>query len=161
MEGSWRSPPEVHSQSFFSFPFNHAFQQRGEPLFYSSCFSSQLPLALLFWLVQLSRHVDKHWSLMCLIQYDLDLRFPILHQNRTACILNSIVLYCIQFSSVAQSCPTFCDRLNRSTPGLPVHHHLPEFTQTQVHRVRDAIQPLYCIAEVKFCYLSLTQRLGK
>ena len=39
-----------------------------------------------------------------------------------------------QFSSVAQSCPTLCDPMNRSTPGLPVHHHLPEFTQTHVHR---------------------------
>ena len=47
----------------------------------------------------------------------------------------------IQFSSVAQSCPTLCDPMNRSTPGLPVHHHLLEFTQTQVHRVCDAIQP--------------------
>ena len=47
----------------------------------------------------------------------------------------------LQFSSVAQSCPTLCDPMNRSTPGLPVHHQLPEFTQTQVHRVRDAIQP--------------------
>ena len=46
-----------------------------------------------------------------------------------------------QFSSVAQSCPTLCDRMNRSTPGLPVHHQLPEFTQTHVHRVSDAIQP--------------------
>ena len=46
-----------------------------------------------------------------------------------------------QFSSVAQSCPTLCDPMNRSTPGLPVHHHLPEFTQTHVHRVSDAIQP--------------------
>ena len=46
-----------------------------------------------------------------------------------------------QFSSVAQLCLTLCDPMNRSTPGLPVHHHLPEFTQTQVHRVRDAIQP--------------------
>ena len=44
-------------------------------------------------------------------------------------------------SSVAQSCPTLCDPMNRSTPGLPVHHQLPEFTQTPVHRVRDAIQP--------------------
>ena len=49
--------------------------------------------------------------------------------------------YHVQFSSVAQSCPTLCDPMNRSTPGLPVHHHLPEFTQTHVHRVRDAIQP--------------------
>ena len=46
-----------------------------------------------------------------------------------------------QFSSVAQSCPTLCDPMNRSTPGLPVHHKLLEFTQTHVHRVSDTIQP--------------------
>ena len=46
-----------------------------------------------------------------------------------------------QFSSVGQSCPTLCDPMNRSTPGLPVHHQLPKFTQTYVHRVGDAIQP--------------------
>ena len=46
-----------------------------------------------------------------------------------------------QFSSVAQSCPTLCDPMNCSTPGLPVHYQLPEFTQTHVHRVDDAIQP--------------------
>ena len=39
----------------------------------------------------------------------------------------------VQFSSVAQSCPTLCDPMNRSTPGLPVHHQLPEFTQTHIH----------------------------
>ena len=47
----------------------------------------------------------------------------------------------VQFSSVTQSCLTLCDPMNRSTPGLPVHHQLPEFTQTHVHRVSDAIQP--------------------
>ena len=47
----------------------------------------------------------------------------------------------LQFSSVAQSCPTLCDPMNHSTPGLPVHHQLPEFTQTHVHRVGDALQP--------------------
>ena len=47
----------------------------------------------------------------------------------------------VQFSSVAQSCLTLCDPMNCSMPGLPVHHHLPEFTQTHVYRVRDAIQP--------------------
>ena len=47
----------------------------------------------------------------------------------------------IQFSSVTQLCPTLCDLMNRSTPGLPVHYHLLEFTQTQVHRVSDTIQP--------------------
>ena len=45
-----------------------------------------------------------------------------------------------QFSSVAQSCPTLCNPMNHSTRGLPLHHQLPEFTQTYVHRV-DAIQP--------------------
>ena len=44
-------------------------------------------------------------------------------------------------SSVSQSCLTLCDPMNRSTPGLPVHHQLPEFTQTHVHQVGDAIQP--------------------
>ena len=50
----------------------------------------------------------------------------------------------VQFShSVAQSCPTLCDPKNHSTPGLPVHHQLLKFTQTHVHRVSDAIQPLH------------------
>ena len=47
----------------------------------------------------------------------------------------------VQFSSVAQSCLTLCDPMNRSTSGLPVHHQFPEFTQTHVHRISDAIQP--------------------
>ena len=59
------------------------------------------------------------------------------------------IIYCeppgkpfsIKFSSVAQSCLTLCDPVNGSTPGLPVHHQLLEFTQTHVHRVSDAIQP--------------------
>ena len=47
----------------------------------------------------------------------------------------------VQFSSVTQSCLTFCDPMNHSTPGLPVPQQLPEFTETHVHRVSDAIQP--------------------
>ena len=47
----------------------------------------------------------------------------------------------VEFSSVAQSCPTLCDPMNCSIPDLPVHHQLPEFTQTHIHRVSDAIQP--------------------
>ena len=46
-----------------------------------------------------------------------------------------------QFSSVAQSCPTLCDPMNHNMPGLLVHHQLPEFTQTHIHQVVDAIQP--------------------
>ena len=55
-------------------------------------------------------------------------------------IMETVRLY-FQFSSVAQSCPTLCDPMNRSMPGLPAHHQLPEFTQTHNHRVSDAIQP--------------------
>ena len=47
----------------------------------------------------------------------------------------------VQFSSVTQSCPTLCNPMNRSTPGLPFQYQLPEFTQTQVHQVSDTIQP--------------------
>ena len=54
---------------------------------------------------------------------------------------NCTHLSSVQFSSVAQMCPTLCEPMNRSMPGLPVHHQLPEFIQTYVHRVSDAIQP--------------------
>ena len=62
-------------------------------------------------------------------------------RHNRATKLSLSLSYLNQFSSVAQSCPTLCDPMNCSTPGLPVHHQLPEFTQTQVHRVGDAIQP--------------------
>ena len=53
----------------------------------------------------------------------------------------STISWIFQFSSVAQLCPTLCDPMNCSTPGLPVHHHLSEFTQTRIHWVSDAVQP--------------------
>ena len=60
----------------------------------------------------------------------------------------SIINYSVQFSSVAQLCPTLCDTMNRSMPGLPFLHQLPEFTQTHVHQVSDAIQPSVIIREI-------------
>ena len=51
-----------------------------------------------------------------------------------------------QFRSVTQSCPTLCDPMNRSTPGLPVHHQLLEFTQAHAHRVSDANQPSHLLS---------------
>ena len=57
----------------------------------------------------------------------------------------------IQFSSVAQLCPTFQDPMNRSTPGLPVHHQLPEFTQTHAHRVSDAIESVMPSSHLILC----------
>ena len=56
-------------------------------------------------------------------------------------IIKIVWYFQIQFSSVAQSCLTLCDPMDCSMPGLPVHHQLPEFTQTHVHRIGDAIQP--------------------
>ena len=61
-------------------------------------------------------------------------------QNYQYVNMNSWFFKTISQSSI-QSCPTFCDPMNRSTPGLPVHHQLPEFTQSHVYRVSDAIQP--------------------
>ena len=58
------------------------------------------------------------------------------------------VLSSIQFSSLTQSCATLCDLMNRSTPGLPVHHQLPEFTQTHAHQVDDAIQPSHPLSSL-------------
>jgi len=66
----------------------------------------------------------------------------------------------IQFSSVAQSCPILCDPTNRSTPGLPVHHQLPESTQTHVHRVDDAIQPSHALSSRSPPALNLSQHQG-
>ena len=66
----------------------------------------------------------------------------------------------VQFSSVAQSCPTFHDPMNRSTPGLPVHHQLPEFTQTHDNRVSDAIQPSHPLSSPSPPALNLSQHQG-
>ena len=70
--------------------------------------------------------------------------------------------YCkvIQFSSVAQPCQTLCDPMNRSTPGLPVHHQLPESTQSHVHWVSDAIQPSHPLSSPSPPALNLSQHQG-
>ena len=62
----------------------------------------------------------------------------------------------ISFSSVAQSCLTLCNPMNHSTPGLPVHHQLPEFTQTHIDWVGDAIQPSHSIIPFSSCPQFLT-----
>ena len=67
--------------------------------------------------------------------------------------------YSVQFSSVAQSCPTLCNPMNCSTPGLPVHHQLLEFTQINVHRVSDAIQPSHPLSSPSA--FSLCQHQGR
>ena len=63
-------------------------------------------------------------------------------------------------SSVAQSCLTLCDPMDCSTPGLPVHHQLPELAQTHVHRVRDAIQPSHSLLSPSPPTFNLSQHQG-
>ena len=89
---------------------------------------------LTIWVHKRSRwfwSTEAHWSLRT-IAPEIQAKFTFYQAQ--------VVRLNILISSVAQSCPTLCDPMNRSTPGLPIHPHLPEFTQTHVHRVRDAIQ---------------------
>ena len=66
--------------------------------------------------------------------------------------------YCMQVKmEVAQSCPILCNSMDSSTPGLPIHHQLPEFTQTQVHWVRDTIQPSHPLLSPSPLVLNLSQ----
>ena len=92
----------------------------------------------IYMLKSLSSMIFLHWSKI---------------YTKKACLNKSSV----QFSSVTQSCLTLCDPMNHSTPGLPVHHHLPEFTQTHVHRVGDAIQPSHPLSSPSPPAFSLSQ----
>ena len=87
------------------------------------------PFILVYWVFIM----DGFWIL-------LNTFFPICWQDH---VIYSYSLWWVQFSSVAQSCLTLCDPMNRNTPGLPFHHQLLEFTQTHVHWVGDAIQPTH------------------
>ena len=75
-------------------------------------------------------------------------------------LLHVIVWLSVEFSSHTQSCPTLCDAMNHSTPGLPVHHQLLESTQTYVHWVGDAIQPSYALSSPSSPALNLSQHQG-
>ena len=66
----------------------------------------------------------------------------------------------VQFSSVTQSCLTLCDPMDCSTPGLSVHHQLPEFTETHVHQATDAIQPSHPLSSPSLPALNLSQYQG-
>ena len=66
-------------------------------------------------------------------------------------------IFLVQFSSVIQSCPTLCNPMDLSTPGLPVYHQLPEFTQTHVRWVGDAIQPSHPLSSTSSPAFNLSQ----
>ena len=81
---------------------------------------------------------------------------------QSSCRCDSIALEFggFQFGSVPQSCPTLCDPMDSSMPGFPVHHQLPEFTQTQVHWVGDAIKPSHPLSSPSPPALNLSQQQG-
>ena len=70
---------------------------------------------------------------------------------------NKFNFHFLQFSSVAQACPTLCDPMDCSMPGFPVHHQLPELTQTHVHLLGDAIQPSHPLSSPSPPALNLSQ----
>ena len=80
----------------------------------------------------------KHSKLTC--HPHLSNSTPMCHMAKVVCLLKP-GFSSVQCSPVTQSCQTLCDPMNRSTPGLPLHHQLPEFTQTHIHQLNDAIQP--------------------
>ena len=92
---------------------------------------------------QASLSITNFWSLLKLMSIESVMPSNHLILCPPLLLLSSIFpsISSVQFRSVAQSCPTLCNPMNPSTPGLPVYHHLPEFTQTHVHQVSDAIQP--------------------
>ena len=81
-------------------------------------------------------------------------------QELEMCSVNSVQFSSVQFSSVAQSCPTLCEPMDCSTPGLPVHHQFPEVAQTHVHRVGDAIQPSHSLLSPSPPAFNLSQHQG-
>ena len=83
-------------------------------------------------------------------------------KNRSICAMEAgnLVSVSVHFSSVVQLCSTLCDPVNHSMPGLPVHHQLPEFTQTHVHRVGDAIQPSHPLSSPSPPALNPSQHQG-
>ena len=103
----------------------------------------------LTWMLWYFQTVWYKWAPKCWWGSDTDLTTDKTYVN---------ILY--QFSSVAQLCPTLWDPMNHSTPGLPVHHQLPEFTQTHVHWVGDAIQPSHPLLSPSPPALGLSQHQG-
>ena len=85
---------------------------------------------------------------------------PVPGLSHLVCILAGVRFSSVQFSSVAQSCPTLCHPMNLNTPGLPVHHQLPESTQTHVHWVSDAIQPPHPLLSPPLPTFNLSQHQG-
>ena len=118
------------------------FSYKSSLLSYKSCLllQSPPPRSQNYWIGQPNRYrTDSKSKFLIFSPENIEIQLHIRIFKWGSCAF--IILLVIQFSSVAQSCLTLCNPMNHSTPGLPVHHQLQEFTQTHVHRVGDAIQP--------------------
>ena len=104
-------------------------------------------------------HEKEIWQILAL-QTHCTKNAPVLSINFSQTQVRCSWINLNQFSSVTQSCPTLCDSMNHSTPGLPVHHQLPESSQTHVRRVGDAIQPSHPLSSPSPPALSLSQNQG-
>ena len=110
------------------------------------------------WTQHLAIFYTNKLSKSLLLQDVFDLTFTLLMLTYQSVFIHQIII--IQFSSIAQLCLTLCDPMNCSRPGLPVHHQLPEFTQTHVHRVGDAIQPSHPLSSPSPPAFNLSQHQG-
>ena len=112
-----------------------------------------------FWLTSLCRTGSR---LMLFLQYFQGYLKMFINSICNFMVLwNTVIFFSsVQFSSVTQSCLTLCNTMNRSTPGLSVHHQLPEPTQTHVHRVSDAIQPCHPLSSPSPPSFNLSQHQG-
>ena len=97
-----------------------------------------------------------HWTLFCVFRD----QFPIMNLLFCEIIYMPFYTYLHSCCSVAQSCPTLCDPMDHSTPSLLVHHRLPEFNQTHVHWVGDAIQLAHSLSSTSPPVLNLSQHQG-
>ena len=98
-----------------------------------------------------------YWYQLCLHVMSMPV---ILSYIMLPLLLHAFLYHEMWFRSVAQSCPTLCEPMNRSPPGLPVHHQLTEFTQTHVHWVGDAIQPSHPLSSPSPPAFNLSQHQG-
>ena len=125
------------SYLYFRFPCQH----------FLFPFKSAVPCSVVYFIILVLKSLSENSNICITLAlasadclFSCELRFPGSSYTEGEGRMKSL-LRSDQIRSVAQSCPSLCDPMNCSTPGLPVHHQLPEFTQTHFHRVSDAIQP--------------------